>query len=156
MAKLSDEVDLLRRIPLFAAIEPGKLKLLAFASDRMVYHDGQAVCRQGEIGDAAYVIVRGKADIVVGNSEDEIVVAHAGENSVIGEIAILCDVPRTATVRANGELEALKIKKEHFLGLMVDFPKVAVQVMRELAQRLTSTTSELSDAKRELDHLRSR
>lgn len=155
MATLSEEVDMLRRIPLFAAIDPGKLKLLAFASDRMIYHDGQPVCRQGEVGDAAYVVVKGMADIVV-ETEDgkEIVVAHAKENAVIGEIAILCDVPRTATVRAHGEMVALKIKKEHFLGLLTDFPKLGIQVMRELAQRLSRTTSELTDARRELETLK--
>ena len=155
MATLSEEVDLLRRIPLFAAIDPGKLKLLAFASDRMTYRDGQPVFRQGEVGDAAYVVINGKADIVVGSGEDEIVVAQAGQNSVIGEIAILCDVPRTATVRANGALVVLKVKKEHFLGLMIDFPKLGIQVMRELALNLSRTTAELTETKRELNHLRS-
>jgi CRP-like cAMP-binding protein len=154
LATLSDEVDMLRRIPLFSAIDPAKLKLLAFASDRMIYADGQPVFRQGESGDAAYVIVTGKADIVVEAGGDEIVVAHAGENAVIGEIAILCDVPRTATVRARGELHALKIKKEHFLGLITDFPKLGIQVMRELALRLSRTTTELTEARRELEAAR--
>jgi len=150
MATLSEEVDMLRRIPLFAAIDPGKLKLLAFASDRMIYHDRQPIFRQGETGDAAYVVVKGAADIVVETDGGEIVVAQARENAVIGEIAILCDVPRTATVRANGELVALKIKKEHFLSLMTDFPKLGIQVMRELARRLSNTTAELTDARRKL------
>lgn len=154
MATLSEEVDLLRRIPLFAAIDPAKLKLLAFASDRMIYHDGQAVFRQGEVGDAAYVVVKGTADIVVETDDGEMVVASAKEDAVVGEIAILCDVPRTATVRARGELVALKIKKEHFLGLIIDFPKLGIQVMRELAQRLSRTTTELTDARREIEHLK--
>jgi CRP-like cAMP-binding protein len=154
MATLSEEVDVLRRIPLFAAIDPGKLKLLAFASDRMIYRDKQAVFHQGETGDAAYVIVRGNADVVVETPTEEIVVAKLGENAVVGEIAILCDVPRTATLRANGELVALKIKKEHFLGLMVDFPKLGIQVMRELALRLSRTTAELTDARRQIDKIK--
>jgi CRP-like cAMP-binding protein len=154
MATLSEEVDLLRRIPLFAAIDPAKLKLLAFASDRMIYHDGQAVFRQGEVGDAAYVVIKGTANIVVETDDGEMVVASAKEDAVVGEIAILCDVPRTATVRAEGELVALKIKKEHFLGLIIDFPKLGIQVMRELAQRLSRTTTELTDARREIDHLK--
>jgi CRP-like cAMP-binding protein len=58
-------------------------------------------------------------------------------------------------VRARGELTALKIKKEHFLGLMMDFPKLGIQVMRELALRLSRTTSELTEARRELEALRS-
>jgi len=151
MATLSEEVDVLRRIPLFAAIDPGKLKLLAFASDRMVYRDAQNVFRQGEVGDAAYVIVRGAADVVVETPAGEIVVAKLGENAVVGEIAILCDVPRTATLRAQGELTVLKIKKEHFLGLMTDFPKLGIQVMRELALRLSKTTAELTETRRLLD-----
>lgn len=155
MATLREEVDLLRRIPLFSAIDPGKLKLLAFASDRMTFNDGQAIFRQGEVGDAAYVVIEGTADIVVGRGDEAIVVAKAKENSVIGEIAILCDVPRTATVRANGKLVALKVKKEHFLGLMVDFPKLGIQVMRELAMNLSKTTAELTETKRELNHLKS-
>ncbi|GIL00659.1 MAG: cyclic nucleotide-binding protein [Alphaproteobacteria bacterium] len=144
---------MLRRIPLFAAIDPAKLKLLAFASDRMIYHDGQPIFRQGEVGDAAYVVVKGTADIVVETDGGDIVVAQARENAVIGEIAILCDVPRTATVRANGEVVALKIKKEHFLSLMQDFPKLGIQVMRELASRLSRTTTELTEARRRLDAL---
>ena len=88
---------------------------------------------------------------VVETDAGEIVVAQARENAVIGEIAILCDVPRTATVRANDELVVLKIKKEHFLGLMTDFPKLAIQVMRELALRLSRTTSELTEARRKLE-----
>lgn len=156
MATLSEEVDVLRRIPLFAAIDPAKLKLLAFASDRMIYRDGQPVFHQGEVGDAAYVIVKGNADVVVETPTEEIVVARLGENAVVGEIAILCDVPRTATLRARGELGVLKIKKEHFLGLMTDFPKLGIQVMRELAQRLSKTTSELTEARRELEQLKNR
>ena len=155
MATLSEEVDMLRRIPMFAAIDPGKLKLLAFASDRMVYSDKQPVFCQGEAGDAAYVVVKGVADVEAETPKGPIIVAQLKENAVVGEIAILCDVPRTATVRAKGELVMLKIKKEHFLGLMADFPKLAIQVMRELALRLSRTTAELTDARRELNAMKS-
>jgi len=134
MATLSEEVDVLRRIPLFAAIDPGKLKLLAFASDRMVYRDAQNVFRQGEVGDAAYVIVRGAADVVVETPAGEIVVAKLGENA---------DVPRTATVTAKTPLLALRIDKETFFRLVNEFPQMAVEIMRELAQRLEKSNQQL-------------
>lgn len=150
MATLSEEVEMLRKIPLFASIDPGKLKLLAFASDRKVYQDKQDLFKQGEIGDAAYVVVEGTADIVVETDAGEVVVAQLGSNEFIGEISILCDVPRTATVRANGDLKTLKVKKEHFLGLISQVPELGIEVMRELASRLSKTTAELGDARREL------
>ncbi|MBL4600250.1 MAG: cyclic nucleotide-binding domain-containing protein [Rhizobiaceae bacterium] len=150
MSTLEDEVTLLRRIPLFSAIDPGKLKLLAFASDRQVFHDGQTVFKQGDVGDAAYVVVSGIADVIVSIGGNDVSVAKLSENDFIGEIAILCDMPRTATIKAEGELDTLKIKKEHFLGLIEDAPQLGIEVMRELALRLSKTTAELSEARQQL------
>ncbi len=147
---LKDEVDLLRRVPLFAQVEPAKLKLLAFTSSRMVFQPGQELFRQGDPGDAAYLIISGEADVVAETPAGEVPVARLGQNAVVGEIAILCDVPRTATVRAASKLETLKIEKEHFLRLLREFPNIAVDVMRELADRLIHTTAELSQARSQL------
>lgn len=144
---LKDEVEMLRRVPIFARIAPAKLKLLAFASDRVTCREGQNLFRQGDTGDAAYVILSGTADVVVDTPAGEIRVAEVEKNSIVGEIAILCDVSRTATVRATSRLEVLKISKEHFLNLLSDFPDIAVEIMRVLADRLNHTTSELSAAR---------
>ena len=150
MVTLVEEVDLLRKIPLFSSIDPAKLKLLAFASDRKVFKPGQNLFKQGDAGDAAYVIVTGTAEVVIENDEDEVVVASLGQNEFIGEISILCDVPRTATIRAESELHTLKIKKEVFLGLVEQVPELGIEVMRELASRLSKTTAELGDARQQL------
>ena len=156
MATLVEEVDILRKITLFSGIDPVKLKLLAFASERIEYDTGQNLFRQGEVGDAAYVIVHGVADIIVETEDGEIPVAEFKDNAFVGEIAILCDVPRTATVRAKSKLVVLKIKKEHFLGLIRDFPELGIEVMRELASRLSKTTNELSETRRELEQFKSK
>jgi len=155
MTTLTEEVELLRKIPLFSAIDPGKLKLLAFASDRKIYNKGQELFMQGDSGDAAFVVVNGSANIVVDTEGKEVIVASVGVNEIIGEISILCEVPRTATVRASEKLEVLKIKKEHFLGLVAQVPDLGIEVMRELASRLQRTTTELSEAKQKLAKLKS-
>lgn len=145
---LDQEVEVLRRIPLFANIDPAKLKLLAFASQRMTYKPGAALFRQGDPGDAAYIVIEGNAEVVVGNGNGgELVVAEIARNQIVGEIAILCDVPRTATVRARDGLTALKITKEVFLRLMRDFPDIGMEVLRTLAQRLEHTTQQLTAAR---------
>jgi CRP-like cAMP-binding protein len=74
------------------------------------------------------------------------VVATVGRNAIIGEIAILCDVPRTATVTAKTALEALRIDKETFFRLVTEFPLMAVEIMRELAHRLEKTNQQLRSA----------
>lgn len=144
---LKDEVGMLRRVPLFAGVEPSKLKLLAFTSDRVSYNAGQTLFNQGDEGDAAYVILSGKADILVDSAAGPIKVAEAEPNSIVGEIAILCDVSRTATVRASGQLETLRIRKEDFLRLLKEFPEMTVEILRVLADRLSHTTADLIDAR---------
>ena len=140
---LNEEVELLRNIPLFAKIEPSKLKLLAFTSERLVFDAGQDLFHQGDEGDAAYIIVDGTADVKVNTPNGTLTVATMTKNDFVGEIAILCDVPRTATVTAASQLTTLKISKELFFRLISEFPQMAIEFMRELAQRLERTTAEL-------------
>lgn len=143
---LNEEVELLRNIPLFAKLEPSKLKLLAFTSERITYEAGQVLFRQGDVGDAAYIIVDGSAKVLVETGEGEIEVATLGRNDLVGEIAILCDVPRTATVRASGQTVTLRITKDLFFRLVAEFPQMSVEIMRELASRLEKTTQQLREA----------
>ncbi|SON57381.1 cAMP regulatory protein [Hartmannibacter diazotrophicus] len=142
---LKDEVKILRRLPLFAGVEPTKLKLLAFTSDRLRYAPGGVLFRQGDMGDAAYVILSGIAEVLIESPAGPIKVAEVREDAIVGEIAILCDVARTATVRAMTDLDALRINKEHFLNLMKDYPEITIEVIRELANRLSVTSMELSE-----------
>jgi CRP-like cAMP-binding protein len=144
---LDQEVDILRRIPLFANIEPAKLKLLAFTSQRLTYKPGQPLVRQGDLGDAAYILVEGVAEVVLERNGEDMVLTELGKNAIVGEIAILCDVPRTATVRAKTPLTTLRITKEVFFRLVRDFPEIGVEVMRTLAQRLEHTTQQLTAAR---------
>ena len=143
---LQEEVDLLRRIPVFANIEPSKLKLLAFTSERLTYAADEVVFKQGDPGDAAYIIIRGSADVIVETAKGPLIVTTLTDNDFVGEIAILCDVPRTATIQAKTELEALCISKDLFFRLVREFPEMAVEIMRVLASRLELTTSHLREA----------
>jgi CRP-like cAMP-binding protein len=151
---IDDEVAVLRRIPLFANVEPRKLKLLAFTSQRLAFESGQTVFDQGAEGDAAYVIIDGRADIVVDSPSGPTSLAQVERNAIVGEIAILGDVPRTATVKALTRLETLRIDKDHFLRLLREFPDVAVEIMRVLALRLARTNQQLLEARDRLHSLR--
>ena len=142
---LNEDVERLRKIPLFAKIEPSKLKLLAFTAQRLTFNADESLFHQGDIGDAAYIIIDGNADVVVDTPNGPITVAQLGKNAFVGEIAILCDVPRTATVTATSELTTICISKELFFQLVGQFPQMAIEIMRELAHRLELTTRQLQE-----------
>jgi CRP-like cAMP-binding protein len=144
---LNDEVNMLKQVPLFAGVSPAKLKLLAFTSERVLYRANEALFLQGDPGDAAFVILSGRADVLVDSPQGQIKVAELEENAIVGEIAILCDVARTATVKAATQVEALRISKDNFFKLLADFPEMTIEVVRVLADRLSQTTLELTEAR---------
>ena len=152
---LQQEFEVLRRVPFFADIEPSKLKLLAFMSERVGFDDGKIVCRQGDPGDAAYLIIEGAADIVLeGGPSGPLTVATLGANEIVGEMSILTGAPRNATVRAKGRLVALRIAKEPFMRMVREFPAMAVSIMQELAHRVEANNNQLRAALSEVRKLR--
>jgi CRP/FNR family transcriptional regulator, cyclic AMP receptor protein len=154
--RLTKNPEDLRAIPLFAKVEPAKLKLLAFTSERLEYRSGHELFHQGASGDAAYIVLEGKADILVDGPRDAITVAMLGKNDIIGEIAILCDVPRTATVVAHGDLETMRVPKDEFLHLVTQVPQIGLEVMRALASKLDHATQALIAAHAKLHQLEKR
>jgi CRP/FNR family cyclic AMP-dependent transcriptional regulator len=143
---LNEEVELLKGVPIFSKIEQAKLKLLAFTSERMTFNAGQELFHQGDQGDAMYVILGGVADVLIDTPGGQITVAELKKNGFVGEIAILCDVPRTATIKARESLATLKISKDMFYRLIAEFPTMAIEIMRELAHRLEDTNEKLRNA----------
>jgi len=152
---LNEEVEILKGVPIFAKIEPAKLKLIAFTGERMTFNAGQELFHQGDQGDAMYVILGGIADVLIDNDKGgQIAIAEMKKNNFVGEMAILGDVPRTATVQAKTRIVALRIAKEPFMRMVREFPTMAVSIMRELAHRLELTNNQLRNALSEVRRLR--
>ena len=141
---LDAEVHSLKQIPMFREVDPARLKLLAFTSERVHFAPGQRFFTQGDAADAAYVILDGRADVLLETPNGPIKVAQLGRNALVGEMGILSDNPRSATIVTSEAATALRIDKRVFLELMAQFPQMAIAVMRELANRLERTNAQLA------------
>lgn len=140
--QLTETVAVLRGIPLFASFDPSKLKLLAFSSRYLTLHAGEVLFLEGDPADSVYLIDEGEADIFTGQGDHEIKVAKIGKHGLVGEMAIFRDAPRSATIRAAGELRVLKIDGDVFLRVVTEHPHAALTVMRILSEKLAATTDE--------------
>ncbi|MDX1484948.1 MAG: cyclic nucleotide-binding domain-containing protein [Alphaproteobacteria bacterium] len=138
---LKDELEVIKRIPLFSKVDPAHLKLLAFASERLTFGDGEYLFHQGDDGDSAYILLEGEAEVLAG--ANEAVVARLGPNDLVGEIGMICNKPRSASVRALGTMTALMIPKDVFMPMLTEFPGMAQEITIELAARLERTTQQL-------------
>jgi predicted MFS family arabinose efflux permease len=128
------ELRLLRAIDIFAPLPPPVLESLAGSLIPVRVEAGREVFRQGELGDRFYIVAEGEAEIV----SDGRVVAVTGSGGYFGEIALLRDVPRTATVRAKSELRLLALERDDFIAAVTGHAASADAADAVVATRLSS------------------
>lgn len=141
---LESEVKSLQAIPMFKGVEAARLKLLAFASERLRYDAGEEIFHQGDTSDAAYVILNGTVDVLLDTPSGRIHIARLPRGAIVGEMGILCDRTRTATIVAVDVVDTLKIGRSLFFDMMEEFPQMSIAVMRDLANRLERTNEQLA------------
>ena len=134
---LAEETDLLRKIPMFAKMETSRLKLLAFASEIVSFQHGDIVFNSGDSADYAYVIMNGAVDIITETDSGPVITDTLRQNQLIGELGLLNNTPRIATLIANGDLQAMKITAEMFFRILRENSEVALDVIRMLSDKLT-------------------
>jgi CRP-like cAMP-binding protein len=128
---------------MFSTIDPARLKLLSFTSERVSYMAGEEFIREGEIGDSAFVIMSGTCDVVIATAAGPLTVGSVGANQLVGEIALLHSGRRTATIRAQTAVSCLMLSKDVFFHLLREFPDFSLAVMRDLANRLERLTMQI-------------
>jgi len=145
---------MLRKVPFFGGLDPARLKLLAFTSRALKFAPGEALMRKGDPAENAYVILEGEVEILGETPAGEFVVAVVGRNQLQGEMGVITNTPRGATVRAKTPVRALRISGDVFLRLLTDNPECALHVMRELCARIATANARLTAAVRDLEAAR--
>ncbi len=128
------ELALLRGIDLFAPLPAPTLESLARALSTVRVKAGEVLFRQGDIGDRYYIVADGEVEIVA----DDRVVAVTGPGGYFGEIALLRDIPRTATVRAKTDAELLALDRDDFIAAVTGHAASAEAADSVIAARLGS------------------
>ena len=139
---LDFDIQSLRQVPMFRDIDPAKLKLLAFGSDRLAYEEGAVLFSQDEVSDATFLVVQGEIEVWIERDGRRAKIADLGVGALVGEMGVLCDRPRSATVRARTFVVALRIGREMFFDMLRQFPQMSIAVMRELARRGSEATAQ--------------
>ena len=135
-----DVVKLLGKVPLFSGASRAQIEAAGQAFKDVEHDAGDVLAREGQSGVGFFVISEGTADVSVGGR----VRASLGPGDLFGEISLLDDGPRTATVTATSAVRALGITAWTFRGLLRDHPGLALSVLEVMAARLRSATDELS------------
>jgi glutamate decarboxylase len=135
----------LSKSPWFSSLAPEELNQLASLATRVALGPGAVVFREGDPGDALYVVVTGLVRILVATTSGEILLNTLGPGDIFGEIAVLDGRGRTATVATGKATELVKIGRQEFLAFLEDFPRYATTLVHILASRVRSTVQVFPD-----------
>jgi len=148
---LVQETEMLRKIPMFAKLNASKLKLLAFTSEMVTFESDDIVFCAGDQADCAYVLVEGSVDVVTETDKGPVVAVTLHENQLCGEMALLSNAPRSATLKASGKVTAMKISAEMFLKLLSENSDLALDVMRQLSDKLAKSHHQVETLQYQLE-----
>jgi len=131
--------------PWFSSMTPGEMNELASLATSVRFGPEAVVFREGDPGDALYIVVSGMVRILVASLSGEIQLNTLGPGDIFGEIAVLDGRGRTATVKTTKETELVRIGRQEFLGFLEDFPRYTTMLVHILASRVRSTVQLFPD-----------
>jgi len=129
------KVELLRKAPLFADLTKAELEHLAKVTEDLEVEAGRVLCREGELAQEFFVIIEGEAEA----TKDGKTLSTMGPGDFFGEIALLEDIPRTATVTATTELRFFVLSRRSFWSMVDAMPDVERKILRALARRVVDS-----------------
>ena len=127
------KVELLKKVPLFAGCSKSELTQLAKTADELDVREGTVLTREGKSGREFFVLISGTAKVTKNGRK----VADLGPGDWLGEIALLTDSPRTATVTATSAIDLLVITDRGFRTVVETMPSIALKVLSSVGERLS-------------------
>lgn len=132
--------------PLFYSLSDSVLSSIAEKVQLVSFGPGEDIVHEGEIGDSFYLIKEGRVRVLKRTEESELVLSELGLAEGFGEMSLIIDQPRSATVRAIGNVHALKLTKDDFQGLMRTLPTLATKMHMLAGERVSLLESLDADA----------
>lgn len=126
------KVELLKKVPLFADCSKAELRALAKSADEIDLREGTVMTREGRPGREFFVMIEGTARVTRNGRK----VAELKGGDWFGEIALITDRPRTATVTATSAVDVLVLTDRRFRSVVETMPSIALKVLASVGERL--------------------
>ena len=135
MSDVNKIVGFLERVPLFNGLKPRQLQLIARRCVEREFAAGQPIVTQGQGGEGFFVIVSGRAEAIREHHGERAVVNTFGPSDYFGEMALLDDGLRTASVVTTEPTTCVVLARWDFFGALREDPEMAITLLQELARR---------------------
>jgi CRP/FNR family cyclic AMP-dependent transcriptional regulator len=130
-------IDILKNIPLFSELNEKDLDRIIQIANKKRYHKDNIILIEEEVGSTMFIILAGRVKISrISDDGREVILSILSDGDFFGEMSLLDGHTRSANVTAIEDSELLVIRREEFLQTLRDYPQVAINLLKELAQRI--------------------
>lgn len=136
--------ELIARVPLFHQLPGEDLERLAAATRRASFERGEIIVEIGDPGRSLFLVVEGTVQVLYPARSSDFELARLGPGEFFGEMALLNDKPRSATVRSVEAVEVLVLDKDDFRSIISDSPEVALHLLEALSVRIRNADEQIS------------
>jgi CRP-like cAMP-binding protein len=146
MLSLMETIIFLKGVPIFQRVDAEGLRRLAERAEEKIAEAGSIIVRENEIGEIMYIIKRGRVEVFNESGGKKNTIAVLGEKAFFGEMAILEEAPRSASVKALEDSVLITIDKDSFRYSVYEYPDIAFEVFKCLSSRLREANKRLKSA----------
>jgi len=146
MPPVAANIDFLKRVHLFEDLDQKTLEAIANAAVEQSYAAGQDLVRQGDTGVGFFIIRSGRVAIVQQHGAEEHTISEMKTGDFFGDMALLDEFPRSATVRAVEPTTCLGITRWHFRGILESHPQLALKMLPVLTRRIRNAEAHNHEA----------
>lgn len=144
--EVMEHLLVLRQVPLFSQMTLEQLEAINQLLSEEQYLKGEMIFREGDVGDELYIVVEGEVGIFINHgSSEQLMLTTIGAGQYFGEMAILDDEPRSASVVAMADTRVLVLKGEQLKELVFQMPEIAFEIFKVLTGRIRRSDQRLDE-----------
>jgi signal transduction histidine kinase len=136
----SEKIAIIKSNPIFENLNEDEILKIYDLTSEIFYKKDDIIIKENEDADAFYIITSGMVEILKSGEENQMeILATKKDGDVFGEMAVIDDLPRSATIRAKTNLSLLKLDKEPFLSLLKSFSHISLEIARSICATVRNT-----------------
>ena len=134
---LAQKILLLKEIEIFSGLSASELAAISAVTKELDYPENRTVIKQNNVGDTVFLIIEGKVDVIMEQPDGKsVVIDNISSGGAFGEMALIDDSPRSATIRTTLPSRFLILHKQEFKETAMEYPRIALQICSVLSQRI--------------------
>ena len=141
---LGEKILLLKEIEIFSGLSPSELAAIATVTKELNYPEDRTVIKQNDVGETVFLVVDGEVEVIKEKTDGEqMVIATIGEGDAFGEMALLENELRSATIQTTKASRFLIIHQQEFKETALEFPRIALKICKILSRRIRNLHSQI-------------